>query len=409
MNVLVLNCGSSSVKFRLFQMNRSEVLSEGRIEKIGSCDSFLVCRIPGKDETKEYLPVKTHKEAVDLVLKAISDPKHKSIDDVQEIEAVGHRVVHGGDAFSDSVLINEEVLQKIKACIPLAPLHNPPNIMGIEASLWLMPFARQVAVFDTAFHQTMEAHAYLYALPYEWYEKKRIRRYGFHGTSHRYVAEKAVQFIGNSEKELKLITCHLGNGSSITAIKNSKSVETSMGFTPLEGIVMGTRCGDVDPAIPLHIMKEEGLAPEEMDVILTQKSGLLGITGGDYDLRTIEEKAKAGSARHFLALKIFAHRVKKYIGAYAAIMGGLDGLVFTGGIGENSSTIRSMICEDLEFLGIELNGIYNKENHLNIERGETPVMVIPTNEELAIAQETMCVLLKEKQQIEMNEILSCQS
>jgi len=386
-------------------MHHERLITEGRVERIGSRKSFLVFNVPGKEEQKESIPVQDHNEAVDLVLKTVSEPQNNCIADIEEIEAVGHRVVHGGELFTESVLINEAVFQEIKACIPLAPLHNPPNIMGIEASLWLMPFARQVAVFDTAFHQSMEAHAYLYALPYEWYEERRIRRYGFHGTSHRYVSQKAIKFIARPEIELNLITCHLGNGASITAIKNGQSIDTSMGFTPLEGLVMGTRCGDIDTAIPLHIMMEENRTPEEMGAILTEESGLFGITGGDNDMRTIEEKAGAGSEKHLLALNIFAHRVKKYIGAYAAIMGGLDGLVFTGGIGENSSTIRRMICEDLEFLGIELNNNENAENSMNIGSGETPVFVIPTNEEFAIAHETVCVLLKEKQQIEIKEYM----
>ena len=392
MKVLVLNCGSSSVKFRLFQTDKDELLAGGLIERIGSPNAGFVYRPVGKKEIKETKAIKDYEQAIDLIIKTLCHPEFGKLGDIQEIDALGHRVVHGGEEFTESVLISEAVLQRIKECVRLAPLHNPPNIKGIQASLWLIPFAHQIAVFDTAFHETMKPPAYIYALPYEWYEKRRIRRYGFHGTSHRYVASGAAKILGKSLEDLKIVTCHLGNGVSITAVAGGKSMDTSMGFTPLEGMVMGTRCGDIDPAIPLHIMETDSLTPAQMDSLLNKKSGLLGITGGDNDMRTIEEKAAAGSERHGLALRIFTQRVKKYIGAYAAVMGGLDAIVFTAGIGENSPTIRKMACEGLEFLGVDIDAAKNEKNQTNISRGRTPVLIVPTNEELAIAQEVVSVL-----------------
>ena len=384
-------------------MEQEKLLAGGLIERIGSKEAGLLYRVPEKTERKASIPVKSHEQAIDTVLKTLCHPEYGSIHDITEIDAVGHRVVHGGEAFTGSILINEAVFNKIKECIRLAPLHNPPNVQGIQASLWLIPFARQVAVFDTAFHQSMEPHAYLYAFPYEWYEKKRIRRYGFHGTSHRYVAHKAAHLLEKPAETLKIITCHLGNGASITAVDGGKSVDTSMGFTPLEGLVMGTRCGDIDPAVPLHVMEEEGLTPSQMDSLLNKKSGLWGITGGDNDLRTIEEKAEAGSQRHRLALRIFTQRIKKYLGAYAALMGGVDAVVFTAGIGENSSTIRRMICEGLHFLGIDIDPYKNANNETCISRGKTAVLIVPTNEELAIAQEVVAVLARQEQLVETGD------
>jgi len=384
-------------------MEQEKLLAGGLVERVGSEEAGLIYRVPEKTEKKESLPVKDHEHAIDVVLKTLCHPEYGSIHDITEIDAVGHRVVHGGEAFTDSILINEAVFNKIKECIRFAPLHNPPNIEGIRASLWLIPFARQVAVFDTAFHQSMEPHAYLYALPYEWYEKRRIRRYGFHGTSHCYVAHKAAHILRKPIEKLKMITCHLGNGVSITAVDGGKSVDTSMGFTPLEGLVMGTRCGDIDPAIPLHIMEDEGVTASQMDSLLNKKSGLWGITGGDNDLRTIEEKAEAGSQQHRLALRIFTRRVKKYIGAYAALMGDLDAIVFTAGIGENSSTVRKMSCEGLHFLGIDIDPTKNEKNETCISRGKTAVLIVSTNEELAIAQEVVAVLAKEEQLVETGD------
>lgn len=395
MKVLVLNCGSSSVKFRLFQMDNEELLAGGLVERIGSKEAALVYRLPGKDKSRTSVQADNHEQAIDLVLKTLCHPERGVLDDIHKIDAIGHRVVHGAETFTEPALINEAVLTKIKECIRFAPLHNRPNISGIEASLYLVPFARQIAVFDTAFHQTMKPEAFIYALPYELYEKRRIRRYGFHGTSHRYVAQRAAGILAKPIEQLKIITCHLGNGASIAAVDGGKSVDTSMGFTPVEGLVMGTRCGDIDASLTLHIMEENGLGPREMDTLINKRSGLLGITGGDNDLRTIEERAASGSERHVLALKIFTRKVKKYIGAYSAVMGGLDCIVFTAGIGENSPTVRRMVCEGLGFLGVLLNREANEKSELRISTGNTHVLVIPTDEELAIAQEAQSVLVEE--------------
>jgi len=403
MKILVLNCGSSSVKFGVFGARGEKKLAGGLVERIGSRMSKFVLQKPGGEKQEKRITANNHEHAIETILKELSDSERGIVQTISEIDAIGHRVVHGGETFTKSVCINEAVFQKIKDCVCLAPLHNPPNIQGIQASLWLIPFARQVAVFDTAFHQTMEPQAFLYALPYEWYQNEKIRRYGFHGTSHRYVAHRAERIFGTPLDKLKLITCHLGNGASMTAIDQGKSVDTSMGFTPLEGLVMGTRCGDIDPAIPIHMMHEKKIALAQMDTVLNRKSGLYGITGGDSDLRIIEKKATRGSGRHQLALEIFSRRVKKYIGAYAAVMGGLDGVIFTGGIGEHSSTIRQMICDGLEFLGIELNPEFNQENRTRISRKETTVLVIPTDEERAVAQEVIAVLTQEGQLAEIKE------
>ena len=397
MRVLVLNCGSSSVKFRLFRMEDEQLLASGIVERIGSGGTGLVYRVPGQDDRKQEVRADDHKHAINLILDRLSDPDSGVVDDIHEIDAIGHRVVHGGETFTEPVLINEAVLSKIKECRRFAPLHNPPNISGIEASLFLIPFARQIAVFDTAFHQSMKPEAFIYALPYEWYDKRRIRRYGFHGTSHHYVSLKAAQVLGKQIEDLKIITCHLGNGASVCAVKGGKSVDTSMGFTPVEGLVMGTRCGDIDVSVPLHVMEEDGLTPGQIDDVLNKRSGLFGITGGDNDLRTIEDKADSGSERHRLAMAIFTRKVRKYIGAYAAIMGGVDCLVFTAGIGENSPTVRSMVCKGLEFLGIRIDQAANTKSCVEIGRGETGVLVIPTDEELAIAKEVASVLAEESE------------
>ncbi|MEJ2626970.1 MAG: acetate kinase [bacterium] len=399
MKILVLNCGSSSVKFRFFDTTEQSVLVSGMVESIGKSQSTFTFQNNIKKKNKKYLSLKNHRDAIDLILTTISCGTYGVVKEISDIDAVGHRVVHGGETFTESVLINEAVYRKIKACIQFAPLHNPPNIEGIKASLTLIPYARQVAVFDTAFHQTMEPHTYIYALPYNWYKKRKIRRYGFHGTSHNYVAHRAAQILGESINTLKIITCHLGNGASITAVDGGKSVDTSMGFTPLEGLVMGTRCGDIAPAIPLYIIRKENIEGSEMDTILNKQSGLAGITEGDSDLRTIECKAKNGSERHILALQIFTHRVKKYIGSYAAVMGGVNVLVFTAGIGENSSLVRSKCCEGLEFLGISIDEDKNIQNSTCISNGNTDVLVIPTNEEQAIVREVEQVIINEKQYV----------
>ena len=395
MMILVLNCGSSSVKFRLFQVDGWELLAGGLVERIGSKDAAVNYRRAGKDKIRNAVKAENHEQAIDLVLKTLCDPTLGVLDDIHKIDAIGHRVVHGAETFTEPALINEAVLRKVKECVRFAPLHNPPNISGIEASLYLAPFARQIAVFDTAFHQTMKPEAFVYALPYEWYEERRVRRYGFHGTSHRYVAQHAARLLGRPIEELKMVTCHLGNGASVAAVKDGKSVDTSMGFTPVEGLVMGTRCGDVDASLLLHVMEDNGLSPREMDTVINKKSGLFGITGGDNDLRAIEEKAAGGSERHRLALKILTRKVTKYIGAYAAIMGGLDCIVFTAGIGENSPVVRHMVCENLTFLGVNLDEDANLANKQRIGTGPTEVLVVPTDEELAIAEEVQVVLARE--------------
>jgi len=393
MKVLVLNCGSSSLKFQLFHMGQDDPLAVGLVERIGNEDAGLRYQPEGGDKLKEVLPVHDHQEAIDLVLKTLCDPQIGKIADPSEIEAVGHRVVHGAEEFTGSVLISEAVLRKLKECVRFAPLHNPPNILGIQASLWLMPLARQVAVFDTAFHQTMPPEAYLYALPYEWYEEDGIRRYGFHGTSHRYVAEQAARLMGKPFDSLKIITCHLGNGASITAIDGGKSVDTTMGFTPLEGLAMGTRCGDIDPAIPMMVMNDKNLSAKELDTILNKKSGMLGVTQGESDMRVIEDNYFDGVARDVLAMKMYCRRIKKYIGAYAAVLGGVDAVVFTAGVGENSPITRELSCEGLEYMGVEIDKKANDvRGEALVSKGAVAVYSIPTNEELAIALEAKMIL-----------------
>jgi acetate kinase len=392
MKVLVLNCGSSSLKFRLFEMDTLDLMAAGMVERIGAPEAALIYRVPGRDDFEKPVEAASHETAIDLVLRALAHPDMGVVGDIHEIGAVGHRVVHGAAAFTMPTLIDEAVLLKIRECIPFAPLHNTANVQGIEASLYLISFARQVAVFDTAFHQTLEPEAFLYALPYEWYENRGIRRYGFHGTSHGYVSGEAADILGRRIEDLKMITCHLGSGASVAAIDGGRSVDTSTGFTAVEGLVMGTRPGDIDSGIVPVVMAQDGLTPDEMTSILNRESGLRALTGGDNDVRVIEEKAAAGSHRHEVALKVFARRVKKYIGAYAAVMGGLDCLVFTAGIGENSPRVRSMVCEGLEFLGIELDRARNRSNSTRISRGATDVLVVPTDEELAIALEVVKVL-----------------
>uniref|UniRef100_A0A7V3YFU7 Acetate kinase n=1 Tax=Candidatus Caldatribacterium californiense TaxID=1454726 RepID=A0A7V3YFU7_9BACT len=393
MNILVVNCGSSTVKYQLFRMedeDRYEVVARGIVERIGIPGSRLEHRST-LDTFVEERPVPNHRVALELVIAALTSGETRVLSGVGEIDAIGHRVVHGGEKFTGSVLITDEVLKAIRACADLAPLHNPPNILGIEACQELIPGVPQVAVFDTAFHGTLPEYAYIYAIPYEYYEKYRIRRYGFHGTSHRYVAERAAKMMGRPLEELRLITCHMGSGVSFAAILYGKSIDTSMGFTPLEGLVMGTRCGDIDPAIVFFLMEKEGLSAKEVEEILNKKSGVLGISGISSDTRDIEDAAPHNH-RARLTLDIIAYRAKKYIGAYYAILGGLDGLVFTAGIGENSPYIRKSICSGLEHLGIliddERNTVRRKEALISRDDSRVQVMVIPTNEELVIARDT---------------------
>ncbi|NLN14136.1 MAG: acetate kinase [Tissierellia bacterium] len=393
MNILVINCGSSSLKYQLIDMNGEKVLAKGLVERIGIEGSRIKHDTTGKERVIIEEPMKDHKRALELVLEAIIDEKYGAIKSMDEIGAVGHRVVHGGEDFANSVIIDEEVMAALERNIDLAPLHNPPNIMGIEACQELMPDTPMVAVFDTAFHQTIPADNYIYPLPYEYYEKYKIRRYGFHGTSHKYVSQRAAEILGKDIKDLKIVTAHLGNGSSVTAVKGGKSIDTSMGFTPLEGLTMGTRSGDIDPAIIPFLMEKEGLTFEEVNNMLNKKSGVLGISGVSSDFRDLEIAAEEGNERAKLALDIFANRVRKYIAAYAAQMCGIDVLVFTAGIGENSASMRELICNGLEFLNIvidkELNNVRGEEAIVSKNIGGVTIMVIPTNEELMIARDTL--------------------
>ncbi|HOH89482.1 MAG TPA: acetate kinase [Bacillota bacterium] len=392
MKILVINCGSSSLKYQFIDMENEEVIAKGLAERIGIDGSVLNHQPKGFDKIKIERPMPTHKEALQTVVDALRDKDYGVIKDMGEITAVGHRVVHAGEKFAYSVLLKEEVMDALKECISLAPLHNPPNIMGIEACKQIMPDVPMVGVFDTAFHQTMPKQSYIYPIPYEYYEKYRIRRYGFHGTSHKYVAERAAAMLGKPVEELKIITCHLGNGASITAVKNGISVDTSMGFTPLEGLAMGTRSGNIDAAIIKFLMEKENISVAKADEILNKKSGVLGISGVSSDFRDIEEAAHKGNERAQLALDVYVHYVKKYIGAYAAVMNGVDAIVFTAGLGENSASMRSSICKDMSYLGVELdeakNNVRGKETDVSKDGSKVRVLLIPTNEELMIARDT---------------------
>lgn len=398
MNVLVINCGSSSLKYQFINMNDESVLAKGLVERIGIEGSVLKHEKAGQDKVVIEEVMKNHKDAINLVLKALVDPEHGAVKSLDEVDAVGHRVVHGGEKFANSVLITDEVIAAMKECIELAPLHNPPNIIGIEACQELLPNVPMVGVFDTAFHQTMPVESYIYPLPYELYEENGIRRYGFHGTSHKYVSERVAALTGKSLEGMKVVTCHLGNGASLTAIKDGKSFDTSMGMTPLEGLVMGTRCGDIDPAIVTFLMNKKNMNAEEMDNLMNKKSGVLGISGVSSDFRDIEGAAAQGNKRAQLALDKFAYTVRKYIGSYAAAMGGLDVVVFTAGLGENSADTRAQICEGLEFLGVTVdagkNNIRGKEAEISKDGAKVKVFVIPTNEEIMIARDTKALASK---------------
>ncbi|WP_313164720.1 acetate kinase [Sedimentibacter sp.] len=392
MNVLVINCGSSSLKYQLINMNDESVLAKGLVERIGIEGSVLKHEKTGQNKVVIEEVMKNHKDAINLVLKALVDENHGAVKDLSEVDAVGHRVVHGGEKFAGSVVITDEVVNAMKECIELAPLHNPPNIIGIEACQELLPDVPMVGVFDTAFHQTMPAESYIYPLPYELYEEMGIRRYGFHGTSHKYVSERVAALTGKSLEGMKIVTCHLGNGASLTAIKDGKSFDTTMGMTPLEGLVMGTRCGDIDPAIVTYLINNKKMTAEQVDNLMNKKSGVLGISGVSSDFRDIEAAAKEGNERAQLALEKFDYTVRKYIGSYAAAMGGLDVVVFTAGLGENSASNRCNICKGLEFLGIEIddcrNDIRGQEVEISKQGSKVKVFVIPTNEELMIARDT---------------------
>lgn len=392
MKTLVINCGSSSLKYQLIDMNTEECMVQGLVERIGIEGSVLTQKVDGRDKYIINTEIKDHKEAIKLVLGALIDPVHGVIKSMDEISAVGHRVVHGGEKYSDSVLIDDEVLKSIEECIVLAPLHNPPNLIGIEACKELMPNTPMVAVFDTAFHQTMPKHSYICPLPYELYEKYSIRKYGFHGTSHKYVSNKVAKVMGKDIKDLKIVTCHLGNGCSLSAVKNGKSIDTSMGFTPLAGVMMGTRSGSIDPSVISFLIEEHGYKIEEVDELLNKKSGVLGISGVSSDFRDVLAAADSGNERAKLALEIFYYKVRTQIAAYAGAMGGIDVIVFTAGIGENSSITRKEILKGLEFFGFELNEenneIRGKIQEISTEDSKVKIYVVPTNEELMIARDT---------------------
>ncbi len=392
MNILVLNNGSSSVKYKLIDSDTKRVLAEGGVEKIGLPDSFIKFKTPeGKKETVE-VSMPDHKEAIRQVFKVLTDPEKGVIRNLDEIDAVGHRVVHGMEYFNKSVLITPEVIARVKECYPVAPLHNPANITGIEAILDLLPEVPQVGVFDTAFHQTMPAKAYMYALPYEDYEKYGIRRYGFHGTSHRYVSRRACEFLGLDYDKQRIITCHIGNGGSITAIRDGKSVDTSMGLTPTEGLMMGTRVGDVDPGALTYLMERRDIGYKELQKIINKESGVLGVSGISNDMRDIEDGIEAGNERAILAMDMYEYHILKYIGAYTAVLGGADVIVFTGGVGENQTSTRETICKSLAYLGVTFNAEANKVRGSEIEisgpDSKIRVVVIPTDEELMIATDT---------------------
>lgn len=396
MKILVLNCGSSSVKYKLIDSVSKDVLAEGGVEKVGLPDSFLKFKRP--DGSKETITVSMpdHKAAVANILNILTDPKEGVIKSFNEIDAVGHRVVHGMEKFNKSVLITPEVIEKIKECYTVAPLHNPANMTGIEAVTELLPDAPQVAVFDTAFHQTMPAKAFMYALPYEVYTKYGVRRYGFHGTSHRYVSRRACEFLGLPYESQKIITCHIGNGGSITAIEGGKSIDTSMGLTPTEGLMMGTRCGDVDPGALVYLMKQMNLDADGLLKLINKQSGVLGITEVSSDMRDVEDAIAAGNERAKLALDMYELHIMKYIGAYAAELGGVDIIVFTGGVGENQTITRERVCKQLAFLGIDFdeaaNNCRGKEVELTKPGSKVRVVVIPTDEELVIAEDTAAIV-----------------
>lgn len=398
MKILVINCGSSSLKYQLIDMDTEGVIAKGLCERIGIDGSRIVYQPAGGEKTVTESPMPTHTQAIKMVIEALTNPETGVVKNMDEIGAVGHRLVHGGEKFACSTIIDDEVIKAVEECNELAPLHNPANLIGIAACQEIMPNTPMVGVFDTAFHQTMPEEAYLYGLPYEYYKKYKVRRYGFHGTSHSYVSKRAAEVLGQPYGSLKTIVCHLGNGASVSAVKNGKSVDTSMGLTPLEGLIMGTRSGDIDPAIMEFIMKKENLDIDEMMNVLNKKSGVLGVSEMTSDFRDLEDAYLAGNQDAIRAMKVFAYRVAKYIGAYTAAMNGVDAICFTAGLGENNRYVRNDICAYLGYLGIEL------DQEQNAKRGEdlvisTPeskvkVMVIPTNEELAIARETLALVQK---------------
>ncbi len=398
MKILVLNCGSSSVKYKLIDTDSEAVMAEGGVEKIGLSDGFLKFKFNGSKEVKE-LGLVDHNGAINAVLSLLTDPKFGCIKSLKEIDAVGHRLVHGGTKFSGSVLITDEVKAMVRECYPLAPLHNPANMTGVEAIDSLMPGVPQVGVFDTAFHQTMPPKAYMYALPYKYYEEDGVRRYGFHGTSHRYVSRRVCEILGVDIEKQRIITCHIGNGGSITAIVGGKSVDTSMGLTPTEGLMMGTRCGDVDPGALTFLMERHGLTDADIQKMINKESGVAAISGISNDMREIEAAVNAGDERAKLALDMYEHRIIKYVGAYAAEMGGVDIIVFTGGVGENQTGVRENVCAPLAFMGVELDRALNATVHgtetvISTPASKVKVVVVPTDEELTIARDTKEIVEK---------------
>lgn len=393
MKILVLNCGSSSIKYKLFDMESKDVLAQGGIEKIGLKGSFLKFSMPNGDKVVLEGEILEHQTGIEYILGVLVSEKYGCIKSLSEINAVGHRVVHGGEKFNKSVLITDEVLAKVVECIDIAPLHNPPNLAGINAVKGLMGDIPQVAVFDTAFHQTMPEHAFMYGLPYSLYEQYGIRRYGFHGTSHRYVSRRVCEFLNVPYNKQRIVSAHIGNGGSLAAVKNGESIDTSMGMTPVEGLLMGTRSGDVDAGVLSYIMEKENIGPQTMSTIVNKFSGLLGVSGVSSDMRELSAAIESGNKRAKLAFDIFTYRVKKYIGAYAAAMGGIDILLFTGGIGENDAQARKDICQGLEFLGIELDQELNskirgEEVVISLPDSKTKVVIVPTDEEFMIASDT---------------------
>ena len=398
MKVLVLNCGSSSIKYKLFDMDSKSVIAQGGIEKIGLKDSFLKLTLPNGEKKILEKDIPEHTVGVEFILNTLTSAEYGAIKSLDEINAVGHRMVHGGERFSESVLLTPEVLAAFTACNDLAPLHNPANLKGVNAISAILPEVPQIGVFDTAFHQTMPDYAYMYAVPYELYTKYGVRRYGFHGTSHRYVSKRVCEFLGVNPEGQRIITCHIGNGGSISAIKDGKCVDTSMGLTPLEGLMMGTRSGDIDGGAVSFIMEKEGLDAAGISNLLNKKSGVLGVFGESSDMRDLESAAKAGNPRAVLAENMYFYRIKKYIGAYAAALGGVDIIVFTGGVGENQASCRAAACEGLEFMGVQIdvekNKVRGEEIVISSEESKVKVVVIPTDEELMIASDTMAILQK---------------
>ncbi|GHT52333.1 acetate kinase [Bacteroidia bacterium] len=392
MKVFVLNCGSSSIKYKFLDMSTKETLAQGGIEKIGLSGSFLKLTLPTGEKVVLEKDIPEHKTGIRFIMDTITGAAHGCIKSLSEIDAVGHRVVHGGERFNAGVVVTDEVIAQVAECIDLAPLHNPPNLEGIYAIKELLPSTPQVAVFDTAFHQTMPQEAYMYGLPYEYYTKYGVRRYGFHGTSHRYVSRRVCEFLNVPYEKQRIITCHIGNGGSITAIKNGKSVDTSMGMTPVEGLLMGTRCGDVDAGVLTFLMEKEHLDAQGISRLINKQSGVDGLSGVSSDMREIETAVKAGNERAIMALSVYEYRIKKYIGAYAAALGGVDIIVFTGGVGENQTGLRASVCKNLDYMGIQIDPERNKarseEIIISTDNSKVKVVVIPTDEEWMIAQDT---------------------